>query len=299
MEGFFFALIAPLLWAMVNWADKYLMTTFGAKSILSLLTISSLVGMPVAILVGFIFPEVCVIPKSLILIILAGVLYVVAIGAYLWALNDEDTSSVLGFFQLVPFFGALLGYLLLGETLSIKYFLGGGIVVLGSLSLVYKKGVTIQYAPFLRMVASSFLYALYLVLLKIAFEGGELGQESSFWTVVFWEHIVIGLIGLCMLSIGTVRKDVSTLFFKNGKIIAGINITSEILTITGNIVTFFAATFTSIALVSLATAFQPLFILFVGFIAGYMIPKYIKKEDDYIKKVVIFICMAFGVWVMA
>ncbi|MCF7831833.1 MAG: DMT family transporter [Candidatus Pacebacteria bacterium] len=299
MEGFFFALIAPLLWAMVNWADKYLMTTFGAKSIFSLLTISSLVGIPVAILIGLIFPEVLVIPKSLFLIVIAGVLYVVAIGTYLWALNDEDASSILGFFQLVPIFGALLGYFFLGEILSTKYFVGGSIVILGSLLLMYKKGTKMQYAPFLRMMVSSFLYALYLILLKISFEGDESGSEYSFWTVVFWEHLVIGLTGLCMLSIKTVRKDAAALFFNNGKLIAGINITSEILTIVGNIVTFFAATFTPIALVSLATAFQPLCILLVGVVAGYIIPKYIKKEDDHLKKVIVFICMAFGVWVMA
>jgi drug/metabolite transporter (DMT)-like permease len=297
MEGFFFALIAPMLWAMVNWADKYLMTTFGAKSIISLLTISSIVGIPIAIIVAGIFPEVLIIPQSLLLIMIAGILYVVAIGAYLWALNDGETSSVIGFFQLVPIFGALLGCFLLGEILSIKYFVGSGIIILGSLFLMYKKGIQIKYAPFLRMVMSSFLYALYLVLLKIAFN--EEDQDYSFWTVVFWEHVVIGFVGLCMLGVRKVRKDVYTLFFTNGKIIAGINITSEVLTITGNIVTFFAATIAPVALVSLATAFQPICILFIGFVGGYIFPRFIKKENGYLRKIIIFLGMAFGVWIMS
>ena len=64
-----------------------------------------------------------------------GGLTVLALIFYFHALASDEASFVAPFFQLIPVFGFVLGYLILGETLKTNQLLGGLLVVLGGLLL--------------------------------------------------------------------------------------------------------------------------------------------------------------------
>lgn len=138
MNWFFFALAAPVLWAMVNIADKYLVAKFSQKekerSSGGLVLFSSFIAIFIALLIQFFVPNVSDIPAlDKILLVLTGVLTVVWIVLYLFTLETEEISVVAPWFLTVPIFGFVLGYIFLGETLSFKQVLGSFVTLLGVL----------------------------------------------------------------------------------------------------------------------------------------------------------------------
>ena len=64
---------------------------------------------------------------------LSGILYMGAMLFYLRALQSEEASVVSPFFQAVPLFGYVLGYVVLGETLSLLQMAGGALIMAGTL----------------------------------------------------------------------------------------------------------------------------------------------------------------------
>jgi drug/metabolite transporter (DMT)-like permease len=68
-----------------------------------------------------------------LLLMANGALLVVAIMFYLYALVDEEASYVAPFFQLIPVFGFIFGYMVLGEVLRGSQLAAGGLIVLGGI----------------------------------------------------------------------------------------------------------------------------------------------------------------------
>src|SRR5689334_2846683 len=129
MNWFFIALGAPILWAIVNIADNYLVAKFSNKekehSSGGLVLFSSLIGLFIALAI-FIFTShifnISIIDKLLLL--LNGGLTITWIILYLYALEIEDISVVVPWMLTIPIFGYVLGYIFLGETLTLSQIIG-------------------------------------------------------------------------------------------------------------------------------------------------------------------------------
>ena len=114
------ALIAPIVWAIVNHIDKYLLELyFQSKNVGSLFIYSSLTGILLAGVALFFEPAVFVVSFGNIVVLLSiGILIGAAILAYLCALAKEEATLVAPIFQLIPFFGYVLAFFILGESLA-------------------------------------------------------------------------------------------------------------------------------------------------------------------------------------
>src|SRR3989338_9142344 len=187
MNWFLIALISPALLAATNHIDKYLLTTYlKGRGVGALIIFSSIVGL-------FIFPFILIFQQNVwdisslqIGIIFSGsVFYIVAILMYLYALKRDEASIVVPLFQTIPIFGFILGYIFLGETLTIRQIIACILIILGGLSLsldVSEKIARFKTALFFLMLLSSFLLAAGGLTFKI------IVIQTDYWTTNFWGY---------------------------------------------------------------------------------------------------------------
>lgn len=122
MQWFFMALIGPILYACANHTDKYLIFRYlKSGEVGALIIFSSIFGVIALPVVLFIHPTVFNVNffQGIVLTI-NSMLVVIAILLYFYALQKDEASYVVPFYQTIPIFAFILGYFVLGETISIS-----------------------------------------------------------------------------------------------------------------------------------------------------------------------------------
>ena len=134
MTWFLIALIGPVLYALTNFIDKLLLEKyFKNGGVGTLVLISSLISVFVLPFIFLLDNTVFSVGYTQILTLaVVGILNVVVIWCYLLALRDEEASIVVVFYQLVPVFGSILGYFILGEVLSQIQLIAMAIIIFGT-----------------------------------------------------------------------------------------------------------------------------------------------------------------------
>lgn len=281
MHWFFIALGAPFLWAVVNIADKYLVSKFSdkekEKSSGALVLFSSLIGIFIALLILVFTPGVLSISlQDAVLLLFAGVLTVVWIILYLFTLETEETSLVVPWFLSVPVFGYILGYFFLGENLTVQQFIGSGVIFSGliMISWNWNEGERkLKHKPVLYMLCASVAIAISGIIFKYVTVGGD------FWVSSFWEYVGLGASGLLIYTfIPHYRTSFHLMNRSGGATIFSINVLSEFMSIAGNLLTNWALLLAPVALVYTVGSFQPAIVLALTIIATRFIPS-IANED--------------------
>lgn len=299
MQWFFIALIAPFLWAVVNIADNYLVSNFSVKekerSSGGLVLFSSLIGIFIAFLIKIFVSGIFDIPNlDKLLLIVSGFLTIVWVILYLYTLEIEETSNVVPWFLTVPIFGYILGYLFLGETLTYNQLLGSGIVFIGVLliSFDFREGKKrFKHKPLLYMLCASFIIALSGIIFKYV------TVENHFWISSFWEYFGLGVTGLFIyLFIPKYRNEFRHMNKTGGLKIFILNVGSEFLTISGNLLTNFALLLAPVAMVYLVGSFQPAILMILIILGTKFFPKIIK--EDISKKVLMPKIIAIGLMIL-
>lgn len=274
MHWFYFALASPVLTSFGNFIDKILTERFVSKeaSIWVLSLYSSLFSLLVIPIIYFFNREVFAVSFSeAALLILAGMVEIFSVFLYLNALRDEDASTVVPIFQSIPVFGFILGFLILGETLTTGQMLAGLIIILGGvlLTLEYssERKLHVKLGPLLFMLASSFCFALYDALFKYG------ALNTSFWTSVFWQHVGIGILGVVLfLGVGKYRRAFIDNIRTNGKNVFGLNFLNETLYVVGVGFYSYALLLAPIAIVATASVYQPVIVFAIGLFFTIFLP---------------------------
>ena len=278
MTWFFIALIGPFLYAVANHTDKYLISKYfkggqiGALIIFS--SIFSLLALPIILLAN---PEIFNISvwRGLVLAV-NGSLVVISILFYLYALQKEETSLVVPFYQTIPIFAFILGYYILGETLTLWQGVAFLIILAGALVLSFELGVKqIRFKTkiVLLMLGASFLYALNGVVFKL------IAIEDGFWTSTFWSLVGKIILGFIFLSfVPSYRKHFFSVIKDNQAKVLGLNSLNETAVIVADAVTAFATLLAPVALVFLINAFQPFFVLLLGIILTIFLPQFSRES---------------------
>ena len=296
MSWFFIALAAPLLWAIVNHTDKYLLSKyFKGHSIGALIIFSTLIALIVLPFAYFFDQHIFEISfRNGFILVIAGILGALAVLSYLYALDDEDVSIVVPLFQLIPIFGFILGYFLLGETLTAKQISGCVLIIFGSVFISIERGakMSIKWKLLGLMVLASLLFATYDVTYKVA------AVEEGFWVSIFWEHVGLFVIGLFFfIAIRTYRRQFLAMIGRNSGAILGINLGSEIINIVANLLTNFALLLAPVALVLTVSGLQPLFVFILSVVITIFLPKLGQEKItriDLIQKIVAIIIILSG-----
>ena len=274
MTWFLIALIGPFLYALTNHIDKILLDKYfkegGVGTIILISAFLSVLAIPILFLVD---PTVLFVGgRNILLLAIVGILNVGVLWCYLAALKNDEASVVIVFYQLVPLFGCILGYLVLGELLTQLQIVAMALIILGttlvSFELDSKNKFKLRLATIIPMTAAAFLWALESVIFK------AVALEENLWRSLFWEHVMLLLVGIIIYIFArSYRASFLLALRNNSKAILSLNVANESLYILGNIASGFAYMLAPIGLVLLAESYQPLFVLAIGIFLTIFFPR--------------------------
>jgi drug/metabolite transporter (DMT)-like permease len=277
MNWFFIALVAPIFHAIANHVDKHIISSyFKGVSVGSLIIFSSIFALLILPIIYFINPSIFSISSFVIwALILNGALGLGYIIFYLYALFDEEASVVAPFFQLIPVFGFILGYLFLGEILTTRQGLAAAAIVIGAfiLSLDINNNLKLKKKLIYLMLSSSLLFALNNVIFKyFAIDTGF--SISLFWTMV--GQVALGI--FLYIFVKSYRLSFVKVIKENSKKVLGLNVLNGFIILLGDLGSFYALLFAPVALVFAVSGFQPLFVFIFGIMLTLFFPKLGKES---------------------
>jgi drug/metabolite transporter (DMT)-like permease len=277
MNWFFIALVAPIFHAIANHVDKHIISSyFKGVSVGSLVIFSSIFALIILPIIYLVSPDVFSISFLIILaLIINGALGLGYVIFYLYALFDEEASIVAPFFQLIPVFGFILGYLFLGEILTSKQAIAALAIVIGAfiLSLDINSGLKPKKKLIYLMFSSSLLFALNNVIFKyFAIDTGF--SISLFWTMV--GQVILGI--FLYIFIKSYRVSFKEVIKENSNKVLGLNILNGFIIIVGDLASFYALLFAPVALVFAVSGFQPLFVFIFGLVITLFFPRFGKES---------------------
>ncbi|KKP56137.1 MAG: hypothetical protein UR50_C0007G0011 [Parcubacteria group bacterium GW2011_GWC1_34_10] len=278
MNWFFIALIAPFLYAITNHIDKYLISKYIKEGkVGALIMFSALFGIFALPIILVINPMVLNISLwQIIILVVIGILVVFSILCYLYALELDEATFVVPFYQTIPIFGFILAYFILGEILTKIQILASLSILFGALILsfdIQNKKIRFKKKVVLLMIMASFFYAISDVLFKF------IAIERGFWISTFWTligKIFIGIIFLIFVS--SYRHQFIILFKKVKSKILTLNSINETATIIADSSLQYATLLAPVALVLMINSFQPLFVFVIGIGLTLFFP-HINKEN--------------------
>ncbi|MDD3662524.1 MAG: DMT family transporter [Candidatus Pacebacteria bacterium] len=300
MNWFLIALGAPILWAIVNIVDDFLVSKYSQKekerSSGGLVLFSSLIGLLIALFILFFRTGIFSISTfDKILLFVNGGLTVTWIILYLYALEIEEVSNIVPWFLMIPVFGYILGYFFLGEMLTLKQMIGSSVIILGSffISIDFSgQKNKIKSKPVLYMLGASLALAISGFIFKFVTISGD------FWISSFWEYLGLGVLGLFLyLFVPKYRNEFLFMNKNGGKKIFVVNVLSELMSISGNLLTNFALLLAPISMVFLVGTFQPAIVMVLAFIGTKFFPHIIKEDiskEVMVPKTISIILMIIG-----
>ena len=277
---FFLALVAPILWSIINHIDKYILSKYqqgrGVGALFIFSALASVIVLP--FLAIFFHSEILNVSKENLLgLLVVGFLSAAAFFYYLKAMDRDEASVVVPLFQFDPVFGYIISFFVLRELLNLNQILASVLILVGIILLSIEIDIDNKFRlkkKVLSLVAiSSFLFALSGVLFK------KLALDDSFWIAIFWQYTGLTIFGLLILVFHKkFRQDFLAMFSTSSGKILTLNITSEILYITGALANNFALLLAPVALVFVVNSYQPLFVFIAGVLFTIFAPDFVTEK---------------------
>ena len=280
MTWFLIALFGSILYSFVDHTDKYLISKYlkGGRigSLIIFSSFFSTLALPIILFLNPVVFNVSIL-KGIILFI-NGILVVLAILCYFYALQKDETSFVVPFLQTIPIFAFILGYFILGETITTTQGIAALIIISGAIVLSFRfrsKKIYFRKKVVVLMLIASLLYATNGVIFKL------IAVDNGFWISIFW-----GLVGKIVLGLGffgfvpAYRGQFLTMIHENRKIVLGLSSLSEMLFLIAEAVTQYATLLAPVALVLLVNSFQPLFVFIIGILLTLFFPNITKESIE-------------------
>jgi len=295
----FIAMLAPILFALSTFIDKFVLSRYFKSSSNALVAYSGLIAIPAIILIYLFNPKVININSSTaLLIVLNSFLYIGYFFPYYAAIKRADASSVIPLFQMIPIFNLVLAFLILHEKLSLIQLGAFFLIIIGALtlSLDFKKKFSLRKDVIYFMLFASFIVALNITLFKF------FAISTDFWTTSFWQYLGFLIFSIILLLIfKKTRKQFLDSFSENKIPIISLNIFNEIINLGGVIISSYAILLAPIALVSSINGLVPVFVFIIGLVLSFFFPKIIKEDTTrftIIKKIVALALIFIGGYIL-
>lgn len=301
MSWFIIALIAPFFWTITSYIDKYLISKyFKGGGIGALMILSAMIGFILLPIIYIIEPGAINLKMSFAIVLtLNGVLYVMGILPYLYAMKEGEASVVVPLFQLTPLFSYFLALIILKETLTVSQIIASLFIVFGAIIISINPGhgqKKFKAKVFWLMVLSSFIIALNSLIFKFV------AIRTTFWTTSFWEYVGFSIFAVILFVFARSYRRQFLLVFKHNRLtVLTINGINEILNILAKIILNFATILAPLALAWVATGFQPFFVLLFGVLLAFFFPKITDESLNkkyLLQKAIAIIIMFIGTYLL-
>ena len=283
------AIIAAIFYAATNHIDKYLISKAVKNAdYRSLILVSTIIAGGV---MATIYLFVCGFSinfdfQSIIILFINSTLYTIANIFWFKALDRDDTIIIVIMFQLIPVFMLFLSPIFLsGQDITLVQLIGGGIITLAAILITYeptkKKFDKNKIITLALMSVVSILYALWFILERYV------NQNHDFNQTTFWSNLTLFIVGIIILvSISSYRNSFQKMLKTNGTKVIGLNLINELLNSFGGVLSTFAGTTASVALVSFTTqGVQPFAVMTMGILLTKFLPK--TEKENISRKVII------------
>ncbi len=297
MSWLLFAFSGPVLWAVSTHLDKYLVERFFKHSDVAVLVVfTALIGVLALPLIAFYEPTITHHDAgSIALIVLSGILYMGAMLFYLRALQTEEASVVSPFFQAAPLFGYVLGYVVLGETLSPLQITGGALILAGTLIVSVRFGGSFGVFKLrlaLLMLACGLALALSALIFKI------FALQVDFWATTFWMFAGEAIFGAALLMIPSYRRQFVAVLRANTTALLTISGSNELINLGGGLGSRYALLFAPLSIVQAISGTTTLFVFAFGVALSVLWPRLARETlsfRDLLQKGAAALCVAVGV----
>lgn len=300
---FILAVIPPFLWSMCNHIDKHLLSKYfteadeGVGALMIVSALASIIATPVLFLAD---PSVMEVERENFWIIaLTALLDVTLLWSYLKAMQKDDASNVIVYYQLVPVLGILTGYVFLSEVITDIQFVAMGVIIFGTSVISFDntagkfhfKWHTVGF-----MLIACSCWAAELAIFKVA------ALEENPWRSLFWKHIVLAVIGVLMfVFVKKYRVSFLKVMQSNSVPVLGLNLLNEVLYMLGTVMYGFAAMLAPVALVLLTETFQSIFVFLIAIALVLIWPRFATEDIErrhMFKKMVAIIITSIGTYIL-
>ena len=212
------------------------------------------------------------------IIVVNSMLDILLLWAYLNAMQRDDSSRVIVYYQLVPIFGIVAGWVFLGEVISNDQMVAMLVVILGT-TIVSLENVEGRFRFKSRtvgfMLIASASWAAELAIFKVV------ALEENAWCSLFWKHIVLMVLGVLLYLFIPRYRASFRLAMRNHSIpLLSANLLNEVLYMLGTVSYGLAAMLAPVALVLLTETFQSIFVFVMAILIARFIPKLATESVD-------------------
>ncbi|MBE6155299.1 MAG: DMT family transporter [Firmicutes bacterium] len=295
-------IFASFLWGITNHIDKFMLVDLdkSTNNVNTLLVFSSLIAgliiSPVWLIVSKFSIGISI--SSLIFVLLAAIIYILATYFYYKALDKNDTSIVVMMFQMIPVFTFFLALFFFDEKLSTSQLIGSLIILLATIFISFdfeNKNSKNKWNALMFMLISTLLYAVYFLLFDFAI------RNSSYISCAFWYQVGFILIGIILMIKKKVRDSFLQAVKLNGKKYFGLNCINELINLVANLLVNYINLVIPLALANILTGFQGAFAFILGILGIKYLPKYFSEnlnKKDIIQKTVCIFASIIGLFIM-
>jgi drug/metabolite transporter (DMT)-like permease len=267
MSWILFTIVAMFLWTAVNILDKYII----GHELRDPILVTTIFGFAIYLLfifVGLLNGSVFMETTFIILSMLAGIIYSVAISLYYSSMKGIEVSRIVPLLAVEPLVITIIAFFSFGEVLQPLNYAGIALIVLGAIFISHKKhGDKVSVKKFFVM---AFLAVIFFSTRNVLIK--YITGENDFWAMLFWFGVggIIVPILLLILHHPHLRK----------KAKAGIVHLVLTAVLSGLALIFFtkAISIGSVSLVSALLATKPMLVFFVATFLSFFHPKIILEK---------------------
>jgi transporter family protein len=295
MMWMFFALLAAFSWACEALFDKVLREKYLKNSLALTASFGILYALFTAVL--FLFIGVPVLPlKYMLAALVGGALITPCMVLYLKALSLEEASRVVPLWNFSPLFTLILSVIFLKEILNAASYAGFALILAGGFLISARsiKGIFRLSRAFQLMAITGFLWAISAILLKFAYGSGAFLHTF----LLVCSGFSIGMLSFFILP--SVRKDFSSSFSSKPFLI--FLFLACLTAILGDFLNGNAYLTGPVALITVFTAFEGLFVLAIATFLSIKFPMFIKEAIDrktIAAKIAAIAVMALGLFLIS
>lgn len=290
------ALVAPLLWAIGDVAEKYQLDKI-FKDWLSYFALMYIIwfGFVTAI---FLYHPIIFDLAYIGIAVISGFIGTIAVIFYLKAVSNEEASRVVPLSYIGMVFVVIFAYIFLHETFTLGKYAGISLLTIGAIMISYKKikGKRLSLTPVISLIlVSGFIEAISDILDKFFL------LKYSYWSLLFWGYFG----GLAVIILLLTKKENRKRFGKISKLKSYHWLIIAIVTIiyyTGDIMWFAALSESPLSLVAALSTTEPLFVLLITTLLSLFMPKILKEEinkSTLSLKIISIILIMLGVYLIA